>query len=460
MEVDINKIKGMENIFMIAPAGCGKTETIADIISSTEQNTKSLILTHTNAGVECLKKRLMNKKVSIEKYKIYTIASFCYKYVKAFPKIAKVEINNRENYNKIYEGMVNLLENSHIQRIIKNTYNQVLIDEYQDCIEIQHKIIVALSKIITCKLFGDPLQGIFGFNDKLVNWNEVKKDFNFAGTFDYPWRWEKHNKELGNWIMQTRRKLIRNEEIDFTNLPSGVVHEYNDDNGINLRKIAYRLLEDKGDKIFLYQYEHEAHSFAQRMGGRYYSQEEVECKLLRDITKNIQGEPYNTVIAIYKLAQRCFTQFNSQLGTIYNKIERKDYNFDRISKNKKVAETSVQALQNSNYLEIAQEIEKIQEMKLYRKELWNELKRLLRELKLGNTKSIDEIIDNIRNISTLSQRYKYNNLVSRILLVKGLEFNTVVLVNPENLTKELFYVGISRPTSRLIIISKKYKLKF
>lgn len=56
--------------------------------------------------------------------------------------------------------------------------------------------------------------------------------------------------------------------------------------------------------------------------------------------------------------------------------------------------------------------------------------------------------------------YKYRNLVSRILLVKGLEFNTVVLVNPEKLNKELFYVAISRPTDRLIIVSKNKKLNF
>lgn len=51
MKVDIDKIKNMDNIFMIAPAGCGKTETIVDIIKEQNQNKKYLILTHTNAGV-------------------------------------------------------------------------------------------------------------------------------------------------------------------------------------------------------------------------------------------------------------------------------------------------------------------------------------------------------------------------------------------------------------------------
>ena len=45
-------------------------------------------------------------------------------------------------------------------------------------------------------------------------------------------------------------------------------------------------------------------------------------------------------------------------------------------------------------------------------------------------------------------------MVSRILLVKGLEFENVLLVNPNDLTPELLYVAISRPTNKLIIAQK------
>ena len=54
------------------------------------------------------------------------------------------------------------------------------------------------------------------------------------------------------------------------------------------------------------------------------------------------------------------------------------------------------------------------------------------------------------------KKYKYKNLVSRILLVKGLEFDNVLVINPKELTRELFYVAISRPTKHLIIAQKKY----
>lgn len=458
MKVDIEKIKDMKNIFMIAPAGCGKTETIVDIIARKEQTKKYLILTHTNAGVESIRKRLAKKKISSKQYQIYTIASFCYKYVNAYPRLSKIEITNKNDFNGTYRGMINLLKNKHIQQVLVITYNQVLIDEYQDCTKLQHNLIVDLSKIIHCKLFGDPLQGIFGFRDELVKWDDVKNDFTYAGNFEYPWRWEKHNKQLGNWIMQVRNKLINNEDIYLNNLPFGIEWIYNDDSGINLRKKANELLGIQEEKLILFQFPYQAHQFAQKMGGKYSSQEEAECKELRDIAVYIENN--NTIAAIYKMAEICFTQFNIQLGTIYKKIENNDYNFDRISKNKEVAEATLESLQDNKFYRVIEKIEKIKEMKLYRRELWSEFKKLIKEIQLHNEKNINEIIDNMRNNSTLNNKYKYRNLVSRILLVKGLEFNTVVLVNPEKLNKELFYVAISRPTDRLIIVSKNKKLNF
>jgi len=84
----------------------------------------------------------------------------------------------------------------------------------------------------------------------------------------------------------------------------------------------------------------------------------------------------------------------------------------------------------------------------------------MRELTISPNKSSISIAKNIRSQVSLFQKNKFTNLSSRVLLVKGLEFETVVLVNPENLTYKEFYVGISRPTERLIIISKNRVLNF
>ena len=51
---------------------------IAEIVKHAEG--KQLLLTHTNAGVDAIEKRLQKRKVSKEKYMVTTIAAFCIKW--------------------------------------------------------------------------------------------------------------------------------------------------------------------------------------------------------------------------------------------------------------------------------------------------------------------------------------------------------------------------------------------
>ena len=53
---EIDKIMQMSSAAIIAPAGHGKTEMIAEIVKYAEG--KQLLLTHTNAGVDAIEKRL------------------------------------------------------------------------------------------------------------------------------------------------------------------------------------------------------------------------------------------------------------------------------------------------------------------------------------------------------------------------------------------------------------------
>ena len=55
-EAELDKIIQMSSAAIIAPAGHGKTEMIADIVERSIG--KQLLLTHTNAGVDAIDKRL------------------------------------------------------------------------------------------------------------------------------------------------------------------------------------------------------------------------------------------------------------------------------------------------------------------------------------------------------------------------------------------------------------------
>ena len=381
MEINIDNLICDENIYMIAPAGCGKTETIVNIIKKDTRKGKYLVLTHTNAGVTSLINRMNKNKISCSKYNIYTIASFTLKYIRAFPFLSKYIVSETEDYNKYYSNFINLLENEPIQDILKNTYINILIDEYQDCTITQHNIIKMLSKSISCKIFGDPLQGIFGFNgEKLIDMNtDLNDDFMYKGSFSYPWRWKSHNINLGKWIAETREKLIKKEAINLVNLPNGVDYIVQDDKGENLRKLAYGLLRKSDEKVFLFKFSNQSHDFCRRVGGIYSSQEEIACNDLLTFCKQINNKPsIEIIIEILNITKKCFTKFNDELGTIYNKLSNGNNNFNRISKNKSICEIINNIISNFTYdncLLLMQYIDTITEMKLFRRELWYETKK-------------------------------------------------------------------------------------
>ena len=190
-----NNIDYNKNGIIIAPAGYGKTEDIAVQVKMFESNKKILILTHTNVGIEELLSRIKKYSIKSNKVNIMTIASFSLKYIKMFPSISGYDKKKELFDNDIYNQMNILLKNVHIREIIKNSYDQLFVDEYQDCSISQHKMIKELCDILNYKIYGDPLQSLYEFNDIPVNFDElIENDFELIGKLDYPWRWNDKNK--------------------------------------------------------------------------------------------------------------------------------------------------------------------------------------------------------------------------------------------------------------------------
>lgn len=71
---ELVKIESKYNVAIIAPAGHGKTEMVADMVAGFSG--KQLVLTHTNAGVDAIKKRLSKRKVDTHKYTILILRAY------------------------------------------------------------------------------------------------------------------------------------------------------------------------------------------------------------------------------------------------------------------------------------------------------------------------------------------------------------------------------------------------
>lgn len=133
-----------------APAGCGKTQLIAQTLAVHRESKPILVLTHTNAGVAALRGRLNRAEVPSNAYRLSTIDGWAMRLVSTFPgrsahdpEILKLAAPARD-YPAIRDAAWKLLQTGHVSEVLKASYANLIVDEYQDCSVPQHYIVYFL----------------------------------------------------------------------------------------------------------------------------------------------------------------------------------------------------------------------------------------------------------------------------------------------------------------------------
>ena len=207
--------------FVESPAGCGKTEAIVRTVG-TYCNGRQLVLTHTNAGVDALRQRFRRRSVSKDKYHVDTISGWAWGWVRKYPENAGYTGSKEiAQWKDIYAAMSALLQKDFVKLGVTNSYAGIVVDEYQDCTVPMHQLIVQLKTLLPCRVLGDDLQGIFGFDDPLIDWAIVTTEFaNNLGALETPHRWiEAGNETLGRWLLNTRSQFRQEQEPDYGGSP-------------------------------------------------------------------------------------------------------------------------------------------------------------------------------------------------------------------------------------------------
>lgn len=191
-----------------APAGTGKTEQIALVAGNAPG--RWLILTHTVAGVDAIRRRLVKHKISAEKAQVETLSAWAHRWARAFPKgsgLASTWSAKDRDWDTVMVAAATLIKSGAVESILRASYEGVLVDEYQDCTVAHHGLVRALSLHLPCYVFGDPLQAIFGFRPgMLANWHaDTLAAFPQAGVLATPQRWiHAGNPALGAWLIGKR----------------------------------------------------------------------------------------------------------------------------------------------------------------------------------------------------------------------------------------------------------------
>ncbi len=446
---------------LIAPAGYGKTHTISECLNHTEG--KQLILTHTHAGVSSIKEKLKKAKIDSKKYSVETITSYAQKYVLAYSK--KEEIPNQEvpktYYPFIIKEFIRFLKLSPIRKIVKSNYTGLFVDEYQDCTEAQHELVLLLAELFPCRILGDPLQGIFSFNDRLVdldNVEDMKEFLDDSFELSTPWRWKiGGNEKLGNDLKNIRKLLLEKKSVDLSEFSSINLKEtedlYDKENSTEIFKI---IREEKSLLIIspISTNNSSRLSFIQRFSNLCLLMESIDDKDFYKISKElddlVENYSFKTLkdIMLKLFAKTDLNEWFNDKG-IKNKKDIED---------KKRTEPIKERLEKLNsifsfdeLLKILNDISRTLKIKCYRKELLYSLKSALQEAQEEKL-TVYESMMNHRNLVRRNGKKVTGKCVGTTLLTKGLEFETVIIIDvqkfdcPKNL-----YVALTRASKKLYI---------
>lgn len=461
-DISPQKIQDSTRLAVIAPAGCGKTEAIAQAIKYSSG--RQLVLTHTHAGVKSLLNRLRGYQIQPTLYKVETICSFALRISQYYPNNGDYHIIEEEDidYLRVLQSATKIVNTNFGKNLIEASYVGLYVDEYQDCTKSQHLFIDTLSKVLPTRIFGDPLQGIFDFvKEELVDWDfDVYSNFE-TGHLSKPWRWESSNPDLGLWLSTARDRLISERYIDFSAMPAGC-NWYHTDRTIQYRE-CFRALGQGLSVVAIKKFPAMAHFFAKGLKGRYTSIEEIECKdLIRYCSHFDSLEGNDFIIKLLEFSEKCISNVKSELSSI-KEIFAKNKESNRLRKYLAIHTNLISIKENKDFkvvLIVIDQIRSIQGAILFRKELFDEMIKCIQEKILNPKDSLVKISKRIRGRASIIGRNVPRNLVARPPLIKGLQFNHSIVLDADELSLKELYVSITRGIDRLTIFSRNSFLDF
>ncbi|HCU62547.1 MAG TPA: hypothetical protein DGC94_15725 [Prolixibacteraceae bacterium] len=482
---DLHDFINCRHSLLIAPAGFGKTYTIASCLNLIIG--KHLVLTHTNAGIASIFEKIKALKVPSSAYQIETISSFAQNIALSFTdnSLFPPQESGKQYYKAIIERATVLIKLKPIRKMLGNSFSGLFVDEYQDCTLSQHRLIQQLAEIFPTHLLGDPLQGIFNLDaeDPLVNLNdtELMNDFlKHKYKLETPWRWNnQNNKELADDLKRIRKELETNETPirDFSPYKNIVCYQIDRselfyDNKVKInpefRKKINDLLYSEENVLFIHSNSANRKSrieYVKAFSGKMYLIESIDdenfyqlAKTVDLFSKNDRGSLHN----IYHLLIELFPKTEIEKWLQENRLTRKGKG-ENEGKSKNLRELFDFYKEKQELIFLAQILETIRILigkHSNCRDLYFSLLHAIKRSHENSTSVYDEMV-NQRNIARRVGRKLFGKSIGTTLLTKGLECDTVVLLEEKPFEYKNQYVALTRGSKKVFVfqIKKNDKIK-
>ena len=453
---------------VVAAAGCGKTELIARAAAAGDG--RRLILTHTHAGVDVLRRRLRDHGVSSSRYLIDTIAGWSLRYASAYRRrsgLALGDPRTDSDWTAVYAAAARLIRSGAVKRVLCASYSGLFVDEYQDCGASQHAVVVALSENLPTCLFGDPMQAIFDFKGQApVDWDrDVFPRFAKLCTLSRPHRWIKHdNHGMATWLKRVRTDLERGAPVDLGNLPDKVQWmPLPDDIGQRHQKIVGACLTAMGrpgDLVVI--------ADPANLEGR----AKIASKLARQGFSNIEPVDCKTAYALVRRLGH--VAGSDRLGPALDIIEKCMAGAERAAFDHAVASRkrggSLGTAKFGDHLiglgvalsdggadaavlALIDAFVARPTSLVYRREMLWAIRTALKMKIADDCADLEEGLWRAQNQARHAGRPVPHRAVGSTLLVKGLEFANAVVIHSDSMSGKDWYVALTRATHTLTVLS-------
>ncbi|WP_158900059.1 UvrD-helicase domain-containing protein [Burkholderia sp. L27(2015)] len=448
-----------------APAGCGKTQLIADTLSLHGGPKPVLVLTHTNAGVSALRARLQRARVPNSAYRLSTIDGFAIRLISKFPRRSGhdpriLDLDNpAQDYPAIRNAAWQLLQAGHVNDALRATYSRLFVDEYQDCNLSQHVIVDWAAVVLPTCVLGDPMQAIFGFaGNRLVDWQaNVQTQFPAIGQLQTPWRWRRAGTEnLGNWLLAARGHLQAGQSIDLRGAPVEVQWvQLNPATAIQQRLGAARAnAPDRHGNVLII-------GDARNAQGRFQvasqtpgatAVERVDLDDLTNFGRRFDVAAGNALEQLVNFAASVMTGVGATnlLRRVQTIRQGRARNAPTPAEEAAVAFTDVPSL--SAALHVLNSLEEQDGIRVYRPELLRCCVSAVRTA-AGGACTLHAAAIQTRERNRHMSRPLARRSVGSTLLLKGLEADVAVILHPELMTAPNLYVALTRGAQRVVVCS-------
>jgi hypothetical protein len=459
---------------VVLPAGTGKTHLLAAAASEiTGDDGRVLVLTHTNAGVFVINSRLKRFGVARDNAHVATITSFAFRLARAYPVLGELMVPKvmvPADSPAYVRAATKVLASEHIKAVLAASYSHMLVDEYQDCNVDQHQLVLALRGTVgQVGILGDDLQAIFGFSDPLPDWAEVIAEFpEHTDIEPQPHRWNGHNEDLGDWLLRVRDRLKPGETLTLTggNFPDRVTYTNIAGNRAGLTTAARSLLREPADETVLIIAANDgiARYIAGELNGAYTVMEEIEGKFMRNwLDKLEQTEPADYASWLFEFTKKCHCGHGAldptPLGKRY--ADRRT-GADLLTARREPVRVTIEALDrlasNPTLTELAAARDLIpttDALRLHSHEAWYDVKTAIRgAVAHGDDKNVlREELAKARDALRHAGRRERCRIISRTLLVKGLEYDHVLIADiGKHLEVNDLYVALTRARKSIHIL--------